>query len=172
VENIQAGLDKRFKATGHKNALFPAVRAREFSQARSQARRRIRTKKLLRDQRPVARILQERLAIRPTAKRSSATSIPSGSSPGVTAFADHQWANIVRWEKRNGLFLCARPSFFGQEGHTAHGTAEEAQEETMRNARRVMPNSPKLSWPPVPAWRKDRCGTLPRCGGDVQRSRH
>jgi prolyl-tRNA synthetase len=43
----------------------------------------------------------------------------------------NQWANVVRWEKVTRLFL-RTTEFLWQEGHTAHETAEEAQEETLR----------------------------------------
>ena len=43
----------------------------------------------------------------------------------------NQWANIVRWEKVTRLFL-RTTEFLWQEGHTAHETAEEAEEETLR----------------------------------------
>jgi prolyl-tRNA synthetase len=43
----------------------------------------------------------------------------------------NQWANVVRWELRTRLFLRTM-EFLWQEGHTAHATAEEAQEETLR----------------------------------------
>ena len=43
----------------------------------------------------------------------------------------NQWANVVRWEKVTRLFL-RTTEFLWQEGHTAHATAEEAEEETLR----------------------------------------
>jgi prolyl-tRNA synthetase len=43
----------------------------------------------------------------------------------------NQWANVVRWEKRTRLFL-RTSEFLWQEGHTAHATREEAEEETLR----------------------------------------
>jgi prolyl-tRNA synthetase len=43
----------------------------------------------------------------------------------------NQWCNVLRWEKRTRLFL-RTSEFLWQEGHTAHATAEEAQEETLR----------------------------------------
>jgi prolyl-tRNA synthetase len=43
----------------------------------------------------------------------------------------NQWANVLRWEKRTRLFL-RTTEFLWQEGHTAHATAEEAQEETLK----------------------------------------
>ena len=48
----------------------------------------------------------------------------------------NQWANVVRWEKVTRLFL-RTTEFLWQEGHTAHETAEEAQEETLQDARRL-----------------------------------
>ncbi|HED04564.1 MAG TPA: proline--tRNA ligase, partial [Candidatus Fraserbacteria bacterium] len=43
----------------------------------------------------------------------------------------NQWANVVRWEMRTRLFL-RTTEFLWQEGHTAHATEQEAQEETLR----------------------------------------
>ena len=76
--------------------------------------------------------LQERLAIRPT----SETIFGHFYSKWIQSWRDlpvliNQWCNIVRWEKRTVFFL-RTTEFLWQEGHTAHRTAEEAQEETMR----------------------------------------
>ena len=130
-ENMQAGLDQRFKATGHKNAYFPLFVPESF---------------LKREARHVEGFapevawvtnaggedLQERLAIRPT----SETIFGHFYSKWIQSWRDlpvliNQWANIVRWEKRTVFFL-RTTEFLWQEGHTAHRTAEEAQEETMR----------------------------------------
>jgi prolyl-tRNA synthetase len=43
----------------------------------------------------------------------------------------NQWANVVRWEMRPRLFLRTL-EFLWQEGHTAHATEEEAEEEALR----------------------------------------
>jgi prolyl-tRNA synthetase len=43
----------------------------------------------------------------------------------------NQWANVVRWEMRTRLFL-RTTEFLWQEGHTAHATDAEAEEETRR----------------------------------------
>jgi prolyl-tRNA synthetase len=43
----------------------------------------------------------------------------------------NQWANVMRWELRTRLFL-RTAEFLWQEGHTAHETQKEAQEETLR----------------------------------------
>src|SRR3979411_1382413 len=130
-ENIQAQLDRSFHATGHKNAYFPLFVPESF---------------LRREAKHVAGFapevawvthaggeeLQERLAIRPT----SETIFGHFYAKWIQSWRDlplliNQWANIVRWEKRTMFFL-RTTEFLWQEGHTAHRTAEEAQEETMR----------------------------------------
>ncbi len=130
-ENMQAGLDQRFKATGHKNAYFPLFVPESFLK---------REAKHVEGFAPeVAWVthaggeeLAERLAIRPT----SETIFGHFYSKWIQSWRDlplliNQWANIVRWEKRTSFFL-RTTEFLWQEGHTAHRTAEEAQEETMR----------------------------------------
>ena len=130
-ENMQAGLDQRFKATGHKNAYFPLFVPESFLR---------REAKHVEGFAPeVAWVthaggeeLEERLAIRPT----SETIFGHFYSKWIQSWRDlpmliNQWANVVRWEKRTVFFL-RTTEFLWQEGHTAHRTAEEAQEETMR----------------------------------------
>lgn len=130
-ENMQAGLDQRFKATGHKNAYFPLFVPESFLK---------REAKHVEGFAPeVAWVthaggeeLQERLAIRPT----SETIFGHFYSKWIQSWRDlpvliNQWANIVRWEKRTVFFL-RTTEFLWQEGHTAHRTSEEAHEETMR----------------------------------------
>jgi len=130
-ENMQAGLDHRFKATGHKNAYFPLFVPESFLK---------REAKHVEGFAPeVAWVthaggeeLQERLAIRPT----SETIFGHFYSKWIQSWRDlpvliNQWANIVRWEKRTVFFL-RTTEFLWQEGHTAHRTSEEAHEETMR----------------------------------------
>ena len=43
----------------------------------------------------------------------------------------NQWANVVRWQMRTRMFL-RTSEFLWQEGHTAHASAEEAREETLK----------------------------------------
>lgn len=130
-ENMQAELDKRFKATGHKNAYFPLFVPESFLK---------REAKHVEGFAPeVAWVthaggeeLQERLAIRPT----SETIFGHFYAKWIQSWRDlplliNQWANIVRWEKRTVFFL-RTTEFLWQEGHTAHSTREEAHEETMR----------------------------------------
>jgi len=128
-ELMQAALDRRFKATGHKNAYFPLFVPESFLK---------REAKHVEGFAPeVAWVthaggeeLQERLAIRPT----SETIFGHFYSKWIQSWRDlpmliNQWANIVRWEKRTVFFL-RTTEFLWQEGHTAHRTAEEAVEET------------------------------------------
>ena len=130
-ENMQAALDQRFKATGHKNAYFPLFVPESFLR---------REAKHVEGFAPeVAWVtnaggedLQERLAIRPT----SETVFGHFYSKWIQSWRDlpvliNQWCNIVRWEKRTVFFL-RTTEFLWQEGHTAHRTSDEAQEETMR----------------------------------------
>ena len=130
-ENMQAALDQRFKATGHKNAYFPLFVPESFLR---------REAKHVEGFAPeVAWVthaggeeLQERLAIRPT----SETIFGHFYSKWIQSWRDlpvliNQWANIVRWEKRTVFFL-RTTEFLWQEGHTAHSTHEEAQAEVMR----------------------------------------
>jgi prolyl-tRNA synthetase len=130
-ELIQQGLDRRFKATGHVNAYFPlfipeSLLMREAAHIEGFAPQ-------------VAWVtqggnepLEERLVVRPT----SETIIGTMYAKWVQSWRDlpiliNQWANVVRWEKVTRLFL-RTTEFLWQEGHTAHETAEEAQEETLR----------------------------------------
>jgi prolyl-tRNA synthetase len=75
--------------------------------------------------------LEEEIIVRPT----SETVIWSMYKKWIQSYRDlpiliNQWANVVRWEMRTRLFL-RTSEFLWQEGHTAHATAAEAQQETM-----------------------------------------
>lgn len=130
-ENMQQLLDKRFKATGHKNAYFPlfipeALLKKEAEHVEGFAPE-------------VAWVthggeeeLTERLAVRPT----SETIICSMYSKWIKSWRDlpvliNQWCNVVRWEKSTKPFL-RTAEFLWQEGHTCHRTEEEAEEETLK----------------------------------------
>jgi prolyl-tRNA synthetase len=76
--------------------------------------------------------LEEPLIVRPT----SETIIGYMYSKWIKSYRDlpvliNQWGNVVRWEMRTKLFLRTL-EFYWQEGHTAHATMEEAEEETLR----------------------------------------
>lgn len=130
-ENMQARLDARFKATGHKNAYFPLLMPESL---------------LVKEAQHVAGFspqvawvtqggdekLAERLAIRPTSEAIFGTMY----SKWIQSWRDlpmllNQWCSVLRWEKATRFFL-RTTEFLWQEGHTAHRTAEEAREETMQ----------------------------------------
>jgi len=130
-ENIQAALDKRFKATGHVNAAFPLFIPLSFLE---------KEKAHVEGFSPELAIvtigggekLEEPLVVRPT----SETVIGYMYSKWIKSYRDlpvliNQWGNVVRWELRTKLFLRTL-EFYWQEGHTAHATEQEAREETMR----------------------------------------
>jgi len=76
--------------------------------------------------------LEEPLVVRPT----SETIIYDAFSKWVQSYRDlplliNQWANVVRWEMRTRLFL-RTAEFLWQEGHTAHASEAEAEEEAQR----------------------------------------
>jgi prolyl-tRNA synthetase len=130
-ELMQQGLDRRFKATGHVNAYFPlfipeSLLMREAEHVEGFA------PQVAWVTQGGSEVLEERLVIRPT----SETIIGTMYAKWVQSWRDlpiliNQWANVVRWEKVTRLFL-RTTEFLWQEGHTAHETAEEAQEETLR----------------------------------------
>ncbi len=144
-EKIQAELDRMFKATGHVNAYFPlfipkSFFSREAAHVEGFAKEcavvthyRLKNspdgKGIVVD--PDAK-LEEELIVRPT----SETIIWNTYKDWIHSYRDlplliNQWANVVRWEMRTRLFL-RTTEFLWQEGHTAHATKEEAQEEALR----------------------------------------
>lgn len=130
-ELIQRQLDDRFKATGHVNAYFPllipeSLLLKEAQHVEGFAPQVAWVTKGGTEE------LDERLVIRPT----SETIIGVMYQKWVQSWRDlpvliNQWANVVRWEKVTRPFL-RTTEFLWQEGHTAHETADEAQEETLK----------------------------------------
>ena len=130
-ENIQAALDRRFKDTGHVNAYFPLLIPMSFLQKEAEHVEGF-APELAVVTHGGGKELDEPLVIRPT----SETIIGHMYSEWVKSYRDlpiliNQWANVVRWELRTRLFL-RTTEFLWQEGHTAHATREEAEEETRR----------------------------------------
>jgi prolyl-tRNA synthetase len=143
-EKIQRALDRMFKDTGHVNAYFPlfipkSFLAREEQMAEGFAKEcAVVTHHRLKavpgqgiEVDPESK-LEEPLIVRPT----SETIIWSTYRTWVQSYRDlplliNQWANVVRWEMRTRLFL-RTAEFLWQEGHTAHATQQEAEEETKR----------------------------------------
>ena len=140
-EKIQGELDKEFKKLGVKNAYFPLLIpksffAREAEHVKGFAKEsavvthyRLKTsddgKDIIVD--PEAK-LDEELIIRPT----SETMIWHTYKNWIHSYRDlpllcNQWCNVMRWEMRTRPFL-RTSEFLWQEGHTAHSTAEEAED--------------------------------------------
>ncbi|MBI4888907.1 MAG: proline--tRNA ligase [Acidobacteria bacterium] len=130
-ELIQQGLDRRFKATGHVNAYFPLFIPESLLMKEAEHVEGFAPQVAWVTQGGTEK-LEERLVVRPT----SETIIGTMYAKWVQSWRDlpiliNQWANVVRWEKVTRLFL-RTTEFLWQEGHTAHETAEEAHEETLR----------------------------------------
>ena len=130
-ERIQQGLDGLFKATGHVNAYFPLLIPESFIKKEAEHVEGF-APELAVVTHAGGEKLEEPLVIRPT----SETIIWSMYKKWIQSYRDlpiliNQWCNIIRWEKRTRLFL-RTTEFLWQEGHTAHATAAEAEEETLR----------------------------------------
>jgi prolyl-tRNA synthetase len=130
-ELMQQALDRRFKATGHVNAYFPLFIPESLLMKESEHVEGFAPQVAWVTQ-GGNEVLEERLVIRPT----SETIIGTMYAKWVHSWRDlpiliNQWANVVRWEKVTRLFL-RTTEFLWQEGHTAHETPEEAQEETLK----------------------------------------
>ena len=144
-EKMQRALDDMFKETGAVNAYFPLFIPKSFFSREAEhvagfakecavvTHHRLMNdpdgKGVVVD--PEAK-LEEELIVRPT----SETIIWSTYKNWIKSWRDlpimcNQWANVVRWEMRTRLFL-RTAEFLWQEGHTAHATAQEAQEEAER----------------------------------------
>src|SRR5215475_8574141 len=145
-ENMRDAMDKMFKDTGHVNAYFPLFVPKSLFEAEEKnaegfakecaivTHYRLKADpnnkgKLMVD--PEAK-LEEELVVRPT----SEAIIWNTYKTWIQSYRDlplliNQWANVVRWEMRTRLFL-RTAEFLWQEGHTAHATQAEAEDETLR----------------------------------------
>src|SRR3954468_10742371 len=142
-ENMRDSMDKMFKDTGHVNAYFPlfipkSFLSKEAAHVEGFAKEcAVVTHYRLKNDPdgggiivdPEAK-LEEELIVRPT----SETIIWNTYKSWVQSYRDlplliNQWANVVRWEMRTRLFL-RTAEFLWQEGHTAHATQKEAEDET------------------------------------------
>ena len=130
-ENIQNELDRRFKETGVENVYMPMFIPESLLQKEKEHVEGFAPE--------VAWVthgglnpLQERLCVRPT----SETLFCDFYANLIQSYRDlpkvyNQWCSVVRWEKETRPFLRSR-EFLWQEGHTAHATAEEAEERTVQ----------------------------------------
>jgi prolyl-tRNA synthetase len=143
-ERIQRLLDDRIKATGHENCYFPLFiplsyfeKEAEHVEGFAKEMAVVTHHRLVSDGKgglmpdPTAR-LEEPLVVRPT----SETVIGTAFARWIQSWRDlpvliNQWANVVRWEMRTRMFL-RTSEFLWQEGHTAHASADEAREETLK----------------------------------------
>src|SRR6058998_282279 len=141
-ENMQRQLDAMFRATGHRNAYFPLFIPLSYFAKESEhvegfakecaivthSRLEVDAEGKMKPSSP----LTEPLVVRPT----SETIIGASYAKWVQSYRDlpillNQWCNVVRWEMRTRLFL-RTAEFLWQEGHTAHATQQEAEEEAKR----------------------------------------
>lgn len=141
-DNIKDALDGMIKEAGHVNAYFPLFIPKSFFAQEAKhiegfakecaivthTRLKAVDGDIIVD--PDSK-LEEEVIVRPT----SETIIWSMYKKWIQSYRDlplliNQWANVVRWEMRTRLFL-RTTEFLWQEGHTAHATAEEAEEETL-----------------------------------------
>lgn len=130
-ENIKSVLDSMFKDTGHENIYMPMFIPESLLQKEKDHVEGFAPE--------VAWVthggtekLQERLCVRPT----SETLFCEHYKNIIQSHRDlpklyNQWCSVVRWEKTTRPFLRSA-EFLWQEGHTAHATKEEAQEETIK----------------------------------------
>ena len=144
-EKMQSILDSMFKDSGHQNAYFPlfipkSYLSKEADHVEGFAKECavVTHYRLKSDDKgngvvvdPDAK-LEEELIVRPT----SETVIWNTYKNWIQSYRDlpilvNQWANVVRWEMRTRLFL-RTSEFLWQEGHTAHETKSEAEEETIK----------------------------------------
>ncbi len=130
-ELLQKQMDARFKETGHENVYMPMFIPESLLQKEKDHVEGFAPE--------VAWVthggetpLQERICVRPT----SETLFCEHYSNIIQSYRDlpklyNQWCSVVRWEKTTRPFL-RTTEFLWQEGHTAHATAEEAQQETIK----------------------------------------
>ena len=130
-ERLQRELDDRFKATGHQNLYFPLLIPQSFLKKEAEHVEGF-APELAVVTIAGGKELEEPYVIRPT----SETIIGHFFARWIQSYRDlpllfNQWANVVRWELRTRMFL-RTTEFLWQEGHTAHSTHEEAQQEVLR----------------------------------------
>lgn len=130
-ENMQKVLDERIKATGHQNAYFPLLIPESYLRKEKEHVEGF-SPELAVVTHAGGQKLDEPLVVRPT----SETVINAAFARWIQSWRDlpmliNQWANVVRWELRPRLFL-RTTEFLWQEGHTAHRSEAEAEEEARR----------------------------------------
>jgi prolyl-tRNA synthetase len=130
-EQMQRALDQMFKDTGHQNAYFPLFIPQSYLSREAEHVEGFAPEVAVVTH-GGGKELDEPLIVRPT----SETIIYEMYAKWIQSYRDlplliNQWANVVRWEMRTRLFL-RTTEFLWQEGHTAHATEAEAEEEARR----------------------------------------
>ena len=130
-ENIKDALDRMIKDTGHQNAYFPLFIPESFLKKEAEHVEGFAPECAVVTH-GGGKKLEEPYVVRPT----SETIINYMFAKWVQSWRDlplliNQWANVVRWEMRTRLFL-RTAEFLWQEGHTAHTTEAEAEEEARK----------------------------------------
>lgn len=154
-ENIQAALDARIKATGHKNALFPLLIPQSFI-AKEAKHIEGFAPELAVVTHAGGKELEEPLVVRPT----SETMIHYMFAQWIKSYRDlpmklNQWGSVMRWEKRPRAFL-RTTEFYWQEGHTAHATLEEAEQEVFMMLEEFVNHAQNMLAIPVITGRKTK----------------
>ena len=130
-EQMQKILDEKFKETGHVNVYMPLLIPENLLKKEGELVEGF-APEVAWVTRGGSKELEERLCIRPT----SETLFSDYYRTVVSSYRDlpklyNQWCSVVRWEKTTRPFLRSM-EFLWQEGHTAHATAEEAEERTIQ----------------------------------------
>lgn len=130
-ENIQQELDRRFKATGVQNVYMPMFIPEGLLQKEKDHVEGFAPEAAWVTHRGQEQ-LQERMCVRPT----SETLFCDFYAKDIHSYRDlprvyNQWCSVVRWEKTTRPFLRSR-EFLWQEGHTAHATAQDAEDRTIQ----------------------------------------
>lgn len=159
-ENIKTVLDRKIKDTGHKNAAFPLLIPESFLKKEAQHVQGF-APELAVVTHAGGKELEEPLVVRPT----SETIIHYMFARWMHSWRDlpikiNQWCNVVRWEMRTRPFL-RTTEFFWQEGHTAHETAQEAQEEAHMMLKEYIDLAQNYLAIPVIAGRKSEAEKFP-----------
>ena len=130
-ENIQKNLDNKFKETGHENVYMPMFIPESLLQKEKDHVEGF-APEVAWVTRGGSEELAEKLCVRPT----SETLFCDHYAKIIQSYNDlpklyNQWCSVVRWEKTTRPFLRST-EFLWQEGHTAHATPEEAEQETVQ----------------------------------------
>jgi len=158
-EGIQRWMDAKFKTTGVENAYFPQLIPYSFITKEASHVEGFSPELAVVTQ-GGGKTLEEPLVVRPT----SETIVNHMFSQWIQSYRDlpllmNQWANVHRWEMRTRPFIRTL-EFLWQEGHTAHATAEEAEERAVQMIDVYREFAEDVAAMPVIVGRKSRVETF------------